>query len=259
VLLVLSVGAFGLLLDRPAALGVLCAVSVLALALAPIAAVWKGRALVVAAAVVWSTALSQGLFYGDEPRVPVVELGPLVVWREGLVHGLVQSLRLVASGLAGVVLATTTPMDRLFSALVALRVPHVGAFLAVTALRTVPTVAEELLEVRAARARRGRPLWPRWPWGWLDQEMRMWRPVAARAVRRARTMADSLDVRGFDRERPRPRDLPPLPVIERAGLGLLAATWTALLCAEVVTWAYQQDLLYVPSLRPLYGAVRTWC
>jgi energy-coupling factor transport system permease protein len=259
VLLVVFVALFGLLLDSPAALVALCSVSVLAVVAAPIHSLWKIRAAVVALAVVWSTVLSQGLFYGDEPRVPVVEWGPLVVWREGLLHGLVQSMRLVAAGLAGMVLATTTPMDRLHEGLVALRVPRIGAFLAVTALRSVPAVGEELLAVRAARAARGRPLLPRSPWGWLEEEMRMLRPVVARAVRRARTLADSLDARGFDRSASAPARLGrPMPVAERVGILALAIAWIALLAAEVLTWAYRQDLLYFPWLRPLYGAVRTW-
>jgi energy-coupling factor transport system permease protein len=250
---------FGLLLDRPASLGLLCAVCGAVLVLAPIATRWKMRAAAVALAVVWATMWSQGLFYGDEPRVPVVELGPLVVWREGLLHGLVQSMRLVAAGLAGMVLATTTSMDRLHEALVALRVPPVGAFLAVTALRSVPAVGEELLAVRAARAARGRPLLPRSPWAWLDQEMRMLRPVVARGVRRARTMADSLDARGFDRASSTPaRRAHRIPTAERALLLALTTTWLALLAAEALTWAYRYDVAYVPWLRPLYGAVRTW-
>ncbi len=255
----LFVSLFGLLLDQPVSLGVLCAGCVVALLTAPIAWRWKLRAIAVALAVVWSTMWSQGLFYGDEPRVPVVELGPLVVWKEGLVHGLVQSMRLVAAGLAGMVLATTTAIDRLHDGLTALRVPKVGAFLAVTALRSIPTVGEELLAVRAARAARGRPLLPRFPWGWLDQEMRMLRPVVARAVRRARALADSLDARGFDRSPSAPARRPGrLPLAERALISTLAFGWTLLLAAELLTWAYRQDVLYIPWLRPLYGAVRTW-
>ena len=32
----------------------------------------------------WGTVLSQGIFYDSLPRVPLVELGPLVVWKEGV-------------------------------------------------------------------------------------------------------------------------------------------------------------------------------
>ena len=53
------------------------------------------------AGIVWGTTLSQGLFYGDEPRVALVQLGPVAIWREGVQWGLVQSLRLVAVTLAG--------------------------------------------------------------------------------------------------------------------------------------------------------------
>lgn len=257
VLLVLAVGGFALVLDHPLGLGVLAAIT--GSALLAVGGRWRLHALAVAAAVVWSTILSQGLFYADSPRTPLVELGPVAVWREGVLHGLVQSLRLLAMGAAGSALAISTPPDRLFAGLIGLRVPHGAAFLAVTGLRFVPVAAAEWWAVREARARRGRPIVARAPWRWLAEEMRTLRPVAARTVRRARTLAESLDVRGFDPDRPR-RLRTPLRM-GPADVAVVGATWSALALAataEALYRAYLWDVAWHPALRPLYGWVRAW-
>ena len=87
----------------------------------------------------------------------------------------------------------------------------------------------------------------------------MLRPVAARTVRRARTLAESLDVRGFDADRPRRLRTPVRrgPVVA----AVLGVRWPALLAAaaaEVLYRAYLWDLAWHPALRPLYGGVRAW-
>lgn len=257
--LVLAVGLAGIALDRPGSLGLLAAVCLAALAAAPVPPGWRRRVLGVSVAVVASTAWAQGLFYAGAPRTPWLALGPLVVWREGVAHGLVQSLRLVAAGVAGATLALTTPPDRLFAGLVAVRVPHGAAFLAVTALRFVPVVAAEWIAVRHARDLRGRPIWARSPVDWLRQEMALLAPVAARAVRRARTLAESLEARGFDpvvvRAQRAPLAMPPSEGIGLAAIGLaLAALWSA----HGLFALYTLGVWYRPELRPLYALVRAW-
>ena len=257
--LLVAVGIFAILLDRPGALAALAIVSSAPLLVAPIGWTWRRRAVGLALAVTWATTLGQGLFYADLPRTPWLTLGPLTIWSEGLGHGLVQSLRLVATTSAGLAVAVTTPPDRLFAALVALRVPYAVSFLAITALRFVPTAGEELWTVRRARARRGRPMWSRPPWAWLRQEMALLVPVAARSLRRARSLAEALDSRGFDPARPR-RLREPLRIRpwELALLGVVYGALAALLGAELLYRAYLGEVLYVPALRPLYGFVRGW-
>ncbi|MFT4623933.1 MAG: energy-coupling factor transport system permease protein [Myxococcota bacterium] len=258
-ILLAVVGTLAVLLDRPAALGLLAAVSAAALLAQDIGQVWRARALALAIGTVWSTALSQGLFYSDHPRVPLVSLGPVVVWREGVTYGLIQSLRMLATAFAGLAVAVSTAPDRLLAGLVSLRVPAVPAFLAVTALRFVPVVSREWQTVRMARAARGRPLSGLNPWARLRTEILLLRPVVARTIRRARTLAESLDARGFDPAEPRlaigvPRFArwePPL-----IGAAIMLVVMIAGL--QALTLAYLWEIAYHPSLRPLYGLVRTW-
>jgi len=246
------VGLLAITLDGAWSLGALAAVT------GAVATATVGRRrwalLGVAAAVVWSTVLSQALFYADRPRVALLALGPVVLWREGVVHGLVQSLRMVAMAFAGVSLAVTTAPDRLLQGLVALRVPWAVALVAVTALRAVPQVVGEWQVVRRAR-RRGVP--PSGPWARLRDELLLLRPVVARAVRRARHLAEALDARGFDPVAPRrPRRALRLGLGEGVALGLLATGVAAVVGAEVLYQLYLAELLYVPALRPLYAWVR---
>jgi energy-coupling factor transport system permease protein len=254
-----AAGLAVLALDRPAALLALCCITALPLLFIRIDRRWRGAGLLAVLALMWSTTLSQGLFYADVPRVAVARLGPLTLYREGLLHGLAQSLRLIAVTLGGLALSLSTPPDRLFAALQALRVPFGVAFLAVTALRFVPEVGREWWTVRAARAARGRPMWRRGPIAWVVEEVSLLRPVVARSLRRARALAESLDARGFDPLAPRTRYRPLHMPASEALLVTLALLLAALLVAARLCYvAYTADLLYIPALRPIYGLVRDW-
>ncbi len=257
--LLFCVGLLAVSLDRPASLGLLCLLCALPLVALRVPPIWWLRGGLAIGAVVWGTVLSQGIFYRALPRVPLLELGPITLWKEGVFWGLIQSLRFVATLLAGLAVATSTPPDRLYAALRRMRVPFELAFLAATALRTVPDTARTLMAVRAARAERGRPVWQRSPWAWLRLELSMLRPVVAEALRTARSLAESLDSRGFDASSPR-----------SAGRSLRLATWewpvlgaAVLLTGGAVAMRllfvlYSSEVLYIRSLRPLYGFVRQW-
>ena len=256
-ILVLLVGVLAVCLDSPA--------SLLGLAIAclvPLLLAHPGRRRLLQgtlglAGIVWSTVLSQGLFYSDQPRVAFASFGPFTLWNEGALHGLVQSLRFCSVSLAGLALAISTPPDRLHAALIALRVPFGLAFLVVTGLRFVPDALAEWGSVRRARARRGRPAWKRAPWSWLALETTMLGPVIARSLRRARALAESLDARGFDATAPRGLRRPlragtgEVIIVCVAGLLTLAIASARLLFALYVT-----ETWYHPSLRPLYVVVR---
>lgn len=257
--LLLAAGLVVLCLDRPASLGLMACITALPFIFIRMDRRWLGGGVVAILTLVWSTALSQGLFYNQEPRVALGHLGPLTLYREGVLHGLVQSLRLLTMTLGGLALSLSTPPDRLFAGLLALRVPFGAAFLAVTALRFTPEVASEWWTVRRARATRGRPLWRRGPLAWIRLEVALLLPVVARSLRRARALAESLDARGFDPVAPRTARRPLL--MRRGEKVLLVAVFTvaaAALAARGLYLLYTAELLYVPGLRPLYGFVRGW-
>ena len=252
-------GIAAIALEHPAALGVLCLLCTAPLLWLRISSTWRRRGLVAVLAIVWSTVLSQGLFYSLQPRVPLVQLGPLTLWREGVLWGVAQSLRFIALSLAGIALAVSTPPDRMYAALLRLGVPFGLALMATTALRFVPEVGRELTEVRRARAARGRPVWRRPPWQWLRVEVDMLAPVVARSWRRAQNLAESLDARGFDPLAPRAVRRPlRFRTIDLVLLGSAGALTLAVATARLLFLLYTWETLYLPELRPLYGFVRSW-
>ncbi len=257
VVLVGLVGVLAVCLDRPASLALLLLASAAPLLARPPATRDLARGLLLALGIAWSTVLSQGLFYNEQPRVALFTLGPVTLWREGAVHGLVQSFRFLAVTTAGVALARSTPADRLYMGLLGLRVPFGLAFLVATALRFVPEAAREWATVREARARRGRPAYRRGPGAWLALEAAMLAPVLARAVRRARALAESLDARGFDPTVPRrPREALHMGTGEKLGLGLTLGLVGLVVAARVLFALYASGTWYHPGLRPLYAWVR---
>ncbi len=246
-------------LERPASLLLLTAFCVAPLFRLRPPLRWWVRGSVVVAGLVWSTVLSQGLFYSEQPRVALASLGPLTLYREGVTYGLVQSLRFVSVGLAGMTVALSTPTDRLHAALLRLRVPFGLALMTATALRFVPQVVREWATVRRARRARGRPAWQRSPVAWLVLEVSLLRPVVARAVRRAWALATSLDARGFDALAPRTerRALWMRPWERVLLVGVVLGT-AAVVAARLSYVLYTTETAYVPALRPLYGFVRAW-
>ena len=257
--LLLAAGVLAISLERPESLVVFAAACALPLLWLRVGWAWGRRGALAVVTIIWSTVLSQGLFYADQPRVSLGHLGPLHLYREGVVHGLAQSMRFVGLSLAGIAMAVSTPPDRMFAALVRLRVPFGLALMAATALRFLPEVGREALVVRRARAARGRPLWRRGPVAWLREEVSLLRPMVARAWRRAQNLAESLDARGFD---PLAARTLRRPLQMRGGdwlaLALAGAVSASAASARLLYLLYVSETAYVPRLRPLYGFIRSW-
>lgn len=187
-----------------------------------------------------------------------VELFGLRVYAEGALHGAAQSLRFLALLGAGLAVALSTPPDRMAAALARLGVSPALALVATAALGSAPVVLEEWRAVRAARARRGRPAWRRSPWAWLVLEASLARPVAARALRRAQVLGESLDARGFDAGAATAETGVGAGAWPWAGAGLAVGVAGAALAARLLFLAYASGLYYEPALRPLYAWVRAW-
>lgn len=262
-LLVLLLGLMVVLLDSAWSLTALSLALVFAALVHPSVRRWR-RALVLGAlAMAWSTAVSQSIFWVDWPRTPLFALGPLTFWREGAVNGLAQSTRFIALSAAGLLLAASTPTDRMVTALRAsvfgMKLPVSLVLMVAAMVRFVPLVATEWAQVRGARRARGRPGWRRSPPAWLALEVNLLRPVVARCIRRARMLAESLDTRGFDADAPR-GIAQPLTWRRSDSLVLFIAVLAVLglSVARAFYALYAADVWYHSALRPLYAFVRAW-
>lgn len=227
-LLALQAGLLALLLERPLNLALLLAAAgVFWLSGANRGRWWLMVALL--AVGTWSVMLSQGLFYAAEPRTAVARLLPpawfplgeppgLYLYREGLWHGLVQSMRFSVVLLLGAGLLARYATDALTAGLRGLRVPAPLCFLFSMALRFVPLL---LAEGRAAwnaqhfRGYRLRRLFSRLhgPWGGVGA---LALPLLAAQVRKSDEVAAALVSRGFFPAAGVPEPPPPAPARERA-------------------------------------------
>jgi energy-coupling factor transport system permease protein len=102
------------------------------------------------------TALSQGFFYTLEPRTELLRVLPgLSLSVEGVLHGSVVSLRLVAVLAAGTLVVFTTHPADLILALTKLGLPHWFAFMLTLALRFLPETIEQAKRILVAQQLRG--------------------------------------------------------------------------------------------------------
>ncbi|GAB4319291.1 MAG: energy-coupling factor transporter ATPase [Candidatus Sumerlaeia bacterium] len=271
VFLILAVSLLAILGDGFVYLLALCALGAGLVLASPLRRDGGWRVIgAMSALLVWGTALGQGFFYQELPRRALLTLIPpiqiagvgfegIVLYADGLLYGLKQSLRLLAMAWAGAALCRATPAPQIVGALRWLRLPFGASLLMVVALRFFPQVVEEIRQVRLARRLKGRGRGGWNPAGHFADSLKMMRPVFANLLRRSHTLGLSLAVRGFH---------PDAGEAPRAMLRLRAGEWAVLLGVGAVLGAvatvrllylcYVNGLYYAPALRPLYAFVRAW-
>lgn len=264
---VLCAGLWTVALEHPPGLLLLVSVGGMAVLLAglrPGALRSLGLTLLAAC---WGTTLGQGLFYALEPRtvwitlLPEGKLGGLdfpgvLLYLEGVRHGLVQSLRFSALILLGAALCASTSPERLFQALRWLRVPYGLSFMAVTAVRFLPLSLQELQLVRAVQRLRGYVPFQRGVRQTLTAELGALRPLLMRTLRRATELATALTLRHFDALDEQHHQLQPLRGATRASLLLLMGMTFSIVCMKILFVMYREEIFFLPILRPLYGWIR---
>ncbi len=182
----------------------------------------------------WSTMLSQGIFYKPEERTLLVDLPWLQISLEGMLYGAQQGLRFVAGVIAGAVTVITTSPERLLAALVWLRIPSAIGFVVVSALRWFPTLIDEWAAVRRARQLRDGGVRSGTLATWIG-EFALFMPLVASSLRRAATLATSVTARGFDPGRER-TFYPALhmPLGELLACALLGLATAAICAAKLI-------------------------
>ncbi len=269
VAMIFFTGMLAVSLDNPASLGTVAAGGVLcALASRP-----SGRQLLtlftILGLTVWALMVSQAIFYQHLPRTVILELippempligsltGGVSAYYEGIHHGAVQSLRMVATLSVGLAAAWTTDPSRLLASFSALRLPHALAFGAAAAARFLPVTIEEARVALRAQRMRGLRLSGRYGLNALGASLTIARPVLAASIRRAETVALAAASRAYDPQEQR-SSLTPLKMgtVEKAILLTtgLAAAFVAI--AKVLYLLYAGGVYYHPALRALYTFTR---
>jgi energy-coupling factor transport system permease protein len=162
--------------------------------------------LVLVGTTVLGTMISQGFFYGFEPRTELLTLLPrLSLCWEGVVYGAIVSLRLLSVLSAGALVVFTTYPSDLILALGKLRVPHSFAFMLTLALRFLPETIEQGKRILAAQQLRGAG------GKGLLSAFRRFRllvvPLLAVSLRSARQVALAAEVRAYSSNRVPSKDL----------------------------------------------------
>ncbi len=209
-------------------------------------AVWRrpaavGPALGIVAAILWSAAWTQGLFYADQPRTVAFWMGPWPIYMEGLAHGVEVALRQMAPLAAGMAWASRAGREGALVALVGLGVPSRLAMIVDICLRFLPTLAKEWSDVVALRRRRGAAD----PFGVLV-------PMAARALRRSTAVAEAMTARGID-----PAGSMAQPEWRGRWVAALIGLATAgIVVAKLAAWSWAAGWWWHPVAVPAMRALR---
>ena len=160
----------------------------------------------------WGLIYSQAIFYNEFPRTVLFTLVPadlpligkmtggIRVYREGLFHGIVQSLRFNTTLVIGCFIVWTTQPRDLLLALAQLRVPATLAFMVTTALHFIPVIANEAMTVFRSQRLRGFRYFRLNLFATCRGILNSFRPILAGNIRHATHLGESVESRGFSPE-----------------------------------------------------------
>ncbi len=215
----------------------------------------------------WGTMIGQAMFYNQEPRTIIACLaspatpligkftGGIYLYREGAAHGIVQGLRSGTMLAAGLMLCWNTDPRQLLRCFLQWRMPYEIAFMLVTALRFLPVMLQEAQVVRQAQALR-RPE-KRSSFFGLKLALQSLLPVLARSLRRATTLALSVESRGFSRQKRLPEN-DVWPAKERGVCLLLAASALSSVSVKILCLLQYNGLFYLDGFRGIYDFCQRW-
>lgn len=246
--------------DNPRTLFVLFTATLL-LHVAARTSIYKWKVLAVLLLLgLWGSMFSQALFFAQTPRTLLFVIispeepflgqltGGLYIYREGILYGAVQGLRSAAMLSLGLLVCWTSDPRQLLQALLAWCLSPQLAFMLVTAIRFLPVLAAETGEVITALQLRSDSQSGRT--AVLRHLPYIAKPLLARCLRRAQTLALSVVSRGFFLAQARTRTQA-WPQIERLSCLLLFLLVLAVVCSKVIYLLSEQGM-YFGIFRQVY-------
>ena len=270
ILMMLMSGCLVILLDSPSALLVCFLASLTLIAVSKPTLRQIQLLLVFLFFTTWGLIYSQAIFYDASPRTLLLTLVPaefpfighvtggIRVYREGLFHGIVQSLRFNTTLTLGCfVIWTTQPRD-LLRALVQLRVPGTLAFMVTTALHFIPVIANEAATVLRSQRLRGFRYLRVNLLVTVRGVLNSFRPILAGNIRHATQLGESVESRGFSPDAEHQARFQSgtteMRLWDIGLLSVLAFCVIGVLCLKVLYFCYANGLYYASWLRHAY----TW-
>ena len=253
-------------IDNPRSLFILFA-GALALHLAAGTSLYKWKVMAVLLMLeLWGSMVSQALFFAQTPRTPLFVLissdvpvlgavtGGLYIYREGILYGAVQGLRAATMLSLGLLVCWTGDPRQLLHALLAWRLPPQVAFMLVTAIRFLPVLASEAgeiitaLQLRSDSKKGHKAILRHLPY--------VAKPLLARCLRRAQTLALSVVSRGFFSSQ-ESRTAYNWPIWEKWSCRIMA-TVTAAVVLSKISYALSEQGLYFGVLRHVYDTAKLY-
>lgn len=219
---------------------------------------------------IWGTMIGQALFYNQEPRTMIACLvspttpmigewtGGIFVYREGLEHGAVQALRSGIMLSCGLLICWTTDPRQLLQCFLHWRMPFEIAFMLITSLRFLPVIFEETSIVFTAQRLRGfEPMRSLSPVRWVHTAFYVLFPILARSLRRAATLAWSVESRGFGRSHRR-TTLPDWGLGQKVACSALFAGLVVGAGLKILYSLQHNGIAYFPQMRGFYDFMAVW-
>ena len=271
ILIMMICGCLVILLDSPTAL-LVCFLASILLVASSITTLRQIRLLLIFLFfTTWGLIYSQGIFYNAFPRTVLITLVPaefpligewtggIQIYREGLYHGIIQSLRFNSTLVIGCYIVWTTQPRDLLLALSQLRVPGALAFMVTTALHFIPVIASEAVAVIRSQRLRGFRFLRINLFASVHGVINSFRPILAGNIRHATNLGESVESRGFSPETATQRTS--LRTSQMGGLdySLLALLSLCLICViglKAIYFCYANGIYYGSWLRGIYTFTR---
>lgn len=271
IIIMMICGCLVILLDSPSAL-LVCFLASILLVASSIPTLKQVRLLLILLFfTTWGLIYSQGIFYNAFPRTVLITLipadfpligewtGGIHIYREGLYHGTIQSLRFNSTLVIGCYIVWTTQPRDLLLALSQLRVPGALAFMVTTALHFIPVIASEAAAVLRSQRLRGFRFIRFNLFASVRGVINSFRPILAGNIRHATNLGASVESRGFSPETAAQRTSLRTSHMGPWDYGLLGVLSLCLMCViglKVLYFCYANGIYYGSWLRGIYTFTR---
>jgi energy-coupling factor transport system permease protein len=173
--------------------------------------------MILMAAALCFTMISQGFFYTLEARTPILTIlppdsgllgnitGGIALYREGIIYGALQSLRLLSAMLLSAAIVMSTYPSDLLLGMEGLGVPERIGFIVTVSIRFLPSLIEEAGRILLAQKMRGLDV--KGVRGGFRACRHLLPPLIIDSLRNARRIALAAEVRAFTGKRTKVREL----------------------------------------------------
>ncbi len=220
----------------------------------------------------WGLIYSQAIFYNEFPRtvlfslvghdVPIIGsiTGGVRVYREGFLHGAIQSLRFNTTLTIGCFIIWSTQPRDLLLAFVKLRVPYNLAFMVTTGLHYIPLIAAESANVIRSQRLRGFRYLQFNPLQVIRGLLNSFRPILTNNIRRATHLGEAVESRAFSPDIVgKQRTYLRLLKMQSQDIVLLTAvsvTLVGVITLKMLYFCYANGIYYAFWMRGMYTFVR---